>query len=191
MWSPNELLKTEKQRDILSYITLQFFPFKKVPLEHYPKGGSFLHIAAHFCRLYLSLIGKSDKINLLRWLRFSRLPGIYGRKEVYDMCFKSSWLKALKISLDASVYRDLGFSEDESFSFALTDNSSSVKGAAAISPEKLRAIKEAGKKRERELAALEQRQRKTREENPWIYEEAEKFRQEAAQRREEARKKNR
>ena len=105
------------------------------------------------------------------------------------MCFKSSWLKALKISLDASVYRDLGFSEDESFSFALTDNSSSVKGAAAISPEKLRAIKEAGKKRERELAALEQRQRKTREENPWIYEEAEKFRQEAARKREEARKK--
>ena len=39
MWSPNELLKTEKQRDILSYITLQFFPFKKVPLEHYPKSG--------------------------------------------------------------------------------------------------------------------------------------------------------
>ena len=100
-------------------------------------------------------------------MQFGRLPGIYGRKEVYDMCFKFSWLKALKISLDASVYRDLGFSEDESFSFALTDNSSSVKGAAAISPEKLRAIKEAGKKRERELAALEQRQRKTREENPW------------------------
>lgn len=39
MWSPNELLKTEKQRDILSYITLQFFPFKKVPLEHYPNVG--------------------------------------------------------------------------------------------------------------------------------------------------------
>lgn len=39
MWSPNELLKTEKQRDILSYITLQFFPFKKVPLEHYPKAA--------------------------------------------------------------------------------------------------------------------------------------------------------
>lgn len=38
MWSPNELLKTEKQRDILSYITLQFFPFKKVPLEHYPNA---------------------------------------------------------------------------------------------------------------------------------------------------------
>lgn len=42
MWSPNELLKIEKQRDILSYITLQFFPFKKVPLEHYPNAiGSF------------------------------------------------------------------------------------------------------------------------------------------------------
>lgn len=38
MWSPNELLKIEKQRDILSYITLQFFHFKKVPLEHCPYG---------------------------------------------------------------------------------------------------------------------------------------------------------
>lgn len=43
MWSPNELLKTEKQRDILSYITLQFFPFKKVPLEHYPFRCFFFH----------------------------------------------------------------------------------------------------------------------------------------------------
>ena len=43
MWSPNELLKIEKQRDILSYITLQFFHFKKVPLEHCPfLGASFL-----------------------------------------------------------------------------------------------------------------------------------------------------
>lgn len=41
MWSPNELLKIEKQRDILSYITLQFFHFKKVPLEHCPFGNSF------------------------------------------------------------------------------------------------------------------------------------------------------
>lgn len=44
MWSPNELLKTEKQRDILSYITLQFFPFKKVPLEHYPKGAGQTYV---------------------------------------------------------------------------------------------------------------------------------------------------
>lgn len=48
MWSPNELLKTEKQRDILSYITLQFFPFKKVPLEHYPKASGSLRLCAYF-----------------------------------------------------------------------------------------------------------------------------------------------
>lgn len=42
MWSPNELLKIEKQRDILSYITLQFFHFKKVPLEHCPFGEAYL-----------------------------------------------------------------------------------------------------------------------------------------------------
>ena len=42
MWSPNELLKIEKQRDILSYITLQFFHFKKVPLEHCPFSEGFL-----------------------------------------------------------------------------------------------------------------------------------------------------
>ena len=48
MWSPNELLKTEKQRDILSYITLQFFPFKKVPLEHYPKRIGSLRKAPIF-----------------------------------------------------------------------------------------------------------------------------------------------
>ena len=42
MWSPNELLKIEKQRDILSYITLQFFHFKKVPLEHCPLARTVL-----------------------------------------------------------------------------------------------------------------------------------------------------
>ena len=47
MWSPNELLKIEKQRDILSYITLQFFHFKKVPLEHCP-----------FCERYFLLSSK-------------------------------------------------------------------------------------------------------------------------------------
>lgn len=50
MWSPNELLKTEKQRDILSYITLQFFPFKKVPLEHYPKDYGLFYFVNSFCR---------------------------------------------------------------------------------------------------------------------------------------------
>ena len=43
MWSPNELLKIEKQRDILSYITLQFFHFKKVPLEHCPLCARHLY----------------------------------------------------------------------------------------------------------------------------------------------------
>ena len=49
MWSPNELLKIEKQRDILSYITLQFFPFKKVPLEHYPKTGGSSYAGKALC----------------------------------------------------------------------------------------------------------------------------------------------
>lgn len=44
MWSPNELLKIEKQRDILSYITLQFFHFKKVPLEHCPLAPGFFRL---------------------------------------------------------------------------------------------------------------------------------------------------
>ena len=64
MWSPNELLKTEKQRDILSYITLQFFPFKKVPLEHYPKadglfnlvGVARLELAASWSRKFGGII---------------------------------------------------------------------------------------------------------------------------------------
>lgn len=55
MWSPNELLKIEKQRDILSYITLQFFHFKKVPLEHCP-----LVRVLFFCSLAY-IIGKSAK----------------------------------------------------------------------------------------------------------------------------------
>ena len=54
MWSPNELLKTEKQRDILSYITLQFFPFKKVPLEHYPNfRGDFSAFYDHAVIFFL------------------------------------------------------------------------------------------------------------------------------------------
>ena len=72
MWSPNELLKTEKQRDILSYITLQFFPFKKVPLEHYPKGAGFSY------GLFLPNVLESGKIlknaEVPAWVR-SRPPG--------------------------------------------------------------------------------------------------------------------
>lgn len=54
MWSPNELLKIEKQRDILSYITLQFFHFKKVPLEHCP-FASPLFLFLHFILNYLQI----------------------------------------------------------------------------------------------------------------------------------------
>lgn len=55
MWSPNELLKIEKQRDILSYITLQFFHFKKVPLEHCPFWGTtlFLHASGGAYTLWM------------------------------------------------------------------------------------------------------------------------------------------
>lgn len=49
MWSPNELLKIEKQRDILSYITLQFFHFKKVPLEHCPLTESLFYFSSRRC----------------------------------------------------------------------------------------------------------------------------------------------
>lgn len=52
MWSPNELLKIEKQRDILSYITLQFFHFKKVPLEHCPLGWGVFSIEKGELRMY-------------------------------------------------------------------------------------------------------------------------------------------
>lgn len=49
MWSPNELLKIEKQRDILSYITLQFFHFKKVPLEHCPLWQGAIYDQCRSC----------------------------------------------------------------------------------------------------------------------------------------------
>ena len=60
MWSPNELLKTEKQRDILSYITLQFFPFKKVPLEHYPLADGLIFGAAGGIRTHVPVTRQLD-----------------------------------------------------------------------------------------------------------------------------------
>ena len=73
MWSPNELLKTEKQRDILSYITLQFFPFKKVPLEHYPKARGFFvsYIFLHFQHFSPEIFRISvQRVQKCRRLRF-------------------------------------------------------------------------------------------------------------------------
>ena len=62
MWSPNELLKIEKQRDILSYITLQFFHFKKVPLEHCPLPDAFFE-ASYSVILAASVSRNSSEIH--------------------------------------------------------------------------------------------------------------------------------
>ena len=69
MWSPNELLKIEKQRDILSYITLQFFHFKKVPLEHCP----FLTNSLFPCMLYM--------YSLRRYVRTIRRGDVFCKAE--------------------------------------------------------------------------------------------------------------
>ena len=61
MWSPNELLKIEKQRDILSYITLQFFHFKKVPLEHCPLCVGLLY----FIKVGLSIASFLGRMTFL------------------------------------------------------------------------------------------------------------------------------
>ena len=72
-----------------------------------------MHIAAHFCRLYLSFVEKSDKIYLLKWLQFGRLLGIYGRKEVFDLSFKEFLLDVLDRTVNASWYRSVGCSPEE------------------------------------------------------------------------------
>ena len=150
-----------------------------------------MHIAAHFCRLYLSFIGKSDKIYLLKWLQFGRLLGIYGRKEVFDLSFKEFLLDVLDRTVNASWYRSVGCSPDEaSFVADMEANSRALsRPARRRSDEEIKRILEETRKDYNEtMAALEERRRKLREENPWIYEEAEKFRQEAIRIREEAKK---
>ena len=72
-----------------------------------------MHIAAHFCRLYLSFIEKGDKTYVLKWLQFGRLVGIYSRKEVYDLSFKEFLLDVLDRTVNASWYRSVGCSPDE------------------------------------------------------------------------------
>ena len=78
MWSPNELLKIEKQRDILSYITLQFFHFKKVPLEHCPFSQGLFLCNRKLRSYYIKNIGYSLQrtisletkvffISMMRW----------------------------------------------------------------------------------------------------------------------------
>lgn len=108
------------------------------------------------------------------------------------MSFKSSWLKALKISLDAAVYRDQGFSEDEAFSFAIMDNdrATSCPSRRLSDKEVKKRIEESRKGYNEAMATFAECQRKICEGGPLVREGAEKARQEAQRLLEEARKKN-
>lgn len=111
------------------------------------------------------------------------------------MSSKFSWLKALKISLDASVYQDLGFSQDEAFSFAIMDNDRAAsRPSRRLSDEEIKTrirIEESRKGYDEAMATLAECQRKLHEGGPLVREGAEKARQEALRFREEARKKTR
>ena len=98
-------------------------------------------------------------------------------------------LLADALFLDARVYHYRSCGYDEA-SLASQDLAEQQRASAASAAEMERLEKSREHYRE-SMAALEERRRKLSEENPWIYEEAEKFRQEAARKREEARKKNR
>jgi hypothetical protein len=101
-------------------------------------------------------------------------------------------LLADALFLDARVYhyRSCGYDEASAYALASQDLAEQQRASAASAAEMERLEKSREHYRE-SMAALEERRRKLSEENPWIYEEAEKFRQEAARKREEARKKNR
>lgn len=144
-----------------------------------------MHIAAHFCRLYLSFIEKSDKFYLLKWLQFGRLLGIYSRKEVYKMSLKKLLADALFLDARVYHYRSCGYDEASAYALASQDLAEQQRASAARVAEMERLEKSREHYRE-SMAALEERRRKLREENQWIYEEAEKFRQEAIRIREEA-----
>lgn len=109
------------------------------------------------------------------------------------MSSKFSWFKALKISLDASVYQDLGFSQDEAFSFAIMDNDRAAsRPSRRLSDEKIKKrIEESRKGYNEAMDTFAECQRKLREGGPLVREGAEKARQEALRFREEARKKSR
>ena len=77
MWSPNELLKIEKQRDILSYITLQFFHFKKVPLEHCPLLPELLRFAySSFISQAIAPLSKTVTTAHVSVRPFPAVPGL-------------------------------------------------------------------------------------------------------------------
>ena len=153
-----------------------------------------MHIAAHFCRLYLSFIEKGDKIYLLKWLRFGRLLAIYGRKEMYDLSLRNFLLGVLKRSVSAAGYRTIGCSPDEAFFLAdmeVNSRNTSRRSRQLSDEEIKKRIEESRKGYDAAMATLAECQRKLREGGPLVREGAEKARQEALRFREEARKKNR
>lgn len=99
-------------------------------------------------------------------------------------------LLADALFLDARVYhyRSCGYDEASAYALASQDLAEQQRASAASAAAMERLEKSREHYRE-SMAALEERRRKLCEKNPWIYEEAEKFRQEAARKREEARKK--
>lgn len=109
------------------------------------------------------------------------------------MSLKEFFLDVLDRTVNASWYRSVGCSPDEASFLAdmETNLTRSTRAPQTITEEEIKDRLDKSKARRNEtMAALVERQRKTREENPWIYEEAEKFRQEALRFREEVRKKN-
>lgn len=89
-------------------------------------------------------------------------------------------LLADALFLDARVYhyRSCGYDEASAYALASQDLAEQQRASAASAAEMERLEKSREHYRE-SMAALEERRRKLSEENPWIYEEAEKFRQEA------------
>ena len=109
------------------------------------------------------------------------------------MRLKEFLLDVLCRTVNASWYRSVGCSPEEASFLAdmETNLTQDARALQTITAEEIKDRLDKSKARRNEtMAALAERQRKMREENPWIYEEAEKFRQEAARKREEARKKN-
>lgn len=109
------------------------------------------------------------------------------------MGFKDFFLDVLNRTVNASWYRTVGCSPEEASFLADMEANMSVSNRTAreLSDENFEKHLATSRAHYSEtMAALAERQRKLREENPWIYEEAEKFRQEAIRIQEESKKKN-
>ena len=108
------------------------------------------------------------------------------------MNFKSFLLDVLNRTVNASWYRTVGCSPEEAAFLADMEANMNplVRTTEAASEDEIeKSLKRSCSHYNETAAAIAERQRKSREENPWIYEEAEKFRQEASRIREAAMKK--